>query len=1718
MLFLRSSHIKVALTIGRGQPSFDSQNVLKHSLQNSLLGSRAERMKTFQTVVSSSRETALHGWPLCLSGIHHAIVNSSLTYDSPPQTSDDAGAELYILDQIFESLRKTLDDISILEKSAKPMQGNKVLTLQVSDEDIPLSLRDSRLILLTLCRLPRKDQLKMVSKFINIVNDGFVKIVDDEEKWRSSQLTEISGFLARIVTTCVTAVDMVIAGRSLLDQLALQIGPTHYHLPSLIELTVSFDGTKANDCDWYKRESCFMGLFSDWESPAMPPTNSFEAIYTLSSDDISQLESILENSLTLGFLSAKMDRCHLLFSGWNAMGKSAGWNKAKWNGPLTAKELSRYEYPRKLHLIREDICYIFKQFENEDTQNPDTLLLRLMKKKNLGHKRDTATLSDILKTSITTAVTFISSQIKETDETDEKYDLSRFAMLEGIASYVSFIIAMCTNSENDCFSTMKDEKSPHGRRKNSSVSADSIDDNVIDEDGNILSDDSGESDGGYPDFEEEDDEEKRIDCFSQLHNCCDLLGHAPIHPDWLDSDCHLRDGISIGFSFHCAEKAVSSLTELCLYAYLQYAKSLQNAIKICFNEKIESYRESNSLLALVLLSTIPSNEKNIDRKTLMDNVAQLNKINLNAFESIWKDSIKNETSPKEAWSINSANRIRGKLQEFSAAIESWDPLICEYRATGEWELLLSDSLFGACIDDSQVYPSDEQSKSSNVSLPLESKKKLSFHTEESKRWIRVVRSCANALVPATALLRFTLNGEKGRKGHPYTEKNGHSVCQSFSIPNSPLNLRSSSIYPSVNVTKSQLRETVSKSLGLLSEISSNSLIDSGLRQTCRTAASHLVSESGMSDLEGLNTLRSALVSLLGLSKSIHNLSTCRENNVINSIMDNIISVIEMHKNSTPIDEDLVSESQKLPTTARLLSCFGFPSFSHIDTLADASVDPKQILLSSLPFPWHRLNHDLALQFNWHSSQSSIVTGMLSLLTMEQISFKTSARCKISELVRDLLQTEEECINYRDHFMTDSYVMKPHVIQFWSDLSPEQVKSLVKNDICLTASSDQTDSSQEDQTWKLSLSQSYCAIVSCITGSLGCVPSLASKDQLNCKVVLDLLSDDLKEWADIPSCDHLINLLCLLATRFDHLNHIGSMLMSLIINDEVEIVKPKYSYLHILENFYRFSLVLYSRLHGTKNEPSKKHLVSTLIPKPAGTILVSHLQKKAKISQAEKTKSGASFFLTRSGQKVLRTCSFVETGGDFVEQHWYNCYTCGLLWDKGCCSLCAQVCHKGHDVGYSRRSSFFCDCGAEVASAGDKNRVSCKCLTALSTNELTSIYDENQTNNSALECNSDLENNENCQIVPEPKKDTNGEMAIEISTRMFTVEALEALKHFVEEAKKSRWTEKLFSLFNSCFESWAERKSNKKLLFTIKNTSCDNQIIDEVSNFSHSLSIRERSGRILELSVITNHSLVPIRAAKSTSLNTKISHDATTDRLKKTILSKNDVLRNIMVADSRGRLIVAEPCSLTFCSALPLVNIRHVESHLNSSLDRSQLSILGSAKVNFNIVGLQLCPCSDRYLIVWGVAEVSVYILNTSCDKVEARVDLAIELEPHDCETEYLLKCMWLPESRNTIAVVCGTFVKIFDIRRATATTGETKNEYSCRSSSCFTLAYEDVIIRGAALIPLKFNKPDENYSKNECDNEEVSSIVKLVLLFDSGRLHFRDLAIDINGGLLDQVC
>lgn len=69
----------------------------------------------------------------------------------------------------------------------------------------------------------------------------------------------------------------------------------------------------------------------------------------------------------------------------------------------------------------------------------------------------------------------------------------------------------------------------------------------------------------------------------------------------------------------------------------------------------------------------------------------------------------------------------------------------------------------------------------------------------------------------------------------------------------------------------------------------------------------------------------------------------------------------------------------------------------------------------------------------------------------------------------------------------------------------------------------------------------------------------------------------------------------------------------------------------------------------------------------------------------------------------KLCTFTITQKEFMNQHWYHCHTCNMVDGVGVCTVCARVCHRGHDVTYAKYGNFFCDCGA-------KDDGSCQALT------------------------------------------------------------------------------------------------------------------------------------------------------------------------------------------------------------------------------------------------------------------------------------------------------------------------------------------------------------------------------------------------------------------------
>ena len=368
-------------------------------------------------------------------------------------------------------------------------------------------------------------------------------------------------------------------------------------------------------------------------------------------------------------------------------------------------------------------------------------------------------------------------------------------------------------------------------------------------------------------------------------------------------------------------------------------------------------------------------------------------------------------------------------------------------------------------------------------------------------------------------------------------------------------------------------------------------------------------------------------------------------------------------------------------------------------------------------------------------------------------------------------------------------------------------------------------------------------------------------------------------------------------------------------------------------------------------------------------------------------------------KSRRTCTYVLSGEDFLMQHWYNCYTCGLLFDKGCCSLCAQVCHKGHDVGYSRKSSFFCDCGAE--GSAQNSRLSCKCQVPLLA-ESPSFQEEDGTRKFTAP-----------PSVERTQIETFRDRALKLMIRNYPSCAMESIDTFVQNMVNDEVLGKTSKLFNDQFMLWTQRENMKDILSRLDEDKAE----ERETLRSRDLSLHLRNGLPLTLGKLTDSILLPIRAAKTNCIHSRLSGEFSVDRMKRNFLSKNGIDRQIIEADSRGRIIIAEThsndtnsselSSLLFCSALPLVNTRFVPKPVDSHIQKSQLLITGSKDVDFSVVGMSLCKDKDNHLIVWGTSKVSVFVLNQCCDSAMARIDLVIDLDPVECETDYILKGEWM---------------------------------------------------------------------------------------------------------------
>ncbi|XP_010525132.1 PREDICTED: auxin transport protein BIG [Tarenaya hassleriana] len=349
----------------------------------------------------------------------------------------------------------------------------------------------------------------------------------------------------------------------------------------------------------------------------------------------------------------------------------------------------------------------------------------------------------------------------------------------------------------------------------------------------------------------------------------------------------------------------------------------------------------------------------------------------------------------------------------------------------------------------------------------------------------------------------------------------------------------------------------------------------------------------------------------------------------------------------------------------------------------------------------------------------------------------------------------------------------------------------------------------------------------------------------------------------------------------------------------------------------------------------------------------------------------------------KVCTFTSSGSNFIEQHWYFCYTCDLTVSKGCCSVCAKVCHRGHRVVYSRSSRFFCDCGA-----GGVRGSSCQCskprkvtntgsTPARGVSTFQSFLPFSEDADQLAESDSDLDEDgtleENCDVLSIPK---------EIQHRMPLL--LEELG--IED--------RVMELCSSLLLSITGKRDS--------GLSKDKQV---------------SLGKDKVLLFVTD--LLQLKKAyKSGSLDLKIKADYANAKDLKSHIASGSLVKSLLSVSVRGRLAVGEGDKVSIFDVGQLVGQATI-APINA--DKANVKPLSRNIVRFEIVHLSFNSVVESYLAVAGLEDCQILTLN---HRGEVTDRLAVELVLEDA---YIRRIDWVPGSQVQLMVVTNKFVKIYDL-------------------------------------------------------------------------------------------
>jgi len=1524
----RAKHKDLLVTLGRGR------EVYLDEIKAARLGDL--RLPLFKKIAELSKRQSPKGWPLRLNPINRLFLASSLTSEPLVDASEIVGreADIYIVDGFVTELEFALKDLS---PSENPSDFS-------TSENIAVSWEDARIFLAAFARLTPEEQSSSFMSLLLPVDRCFSQLTGKPTSEKIAGNSEIASFLARLVTLCVNSYVMMCFGSGARDELFRAVGK---YIPD--QLSALFGPE-----DWFTAENAFLGVFNDWqdsELPAIPLPSNIAAKH----GGEPMLQRLLESAFAFGFVTAKFDRCHLLYAAWNALGMNDLWNMDMNINQSRVQAFTKL--PKNLSTIlpqlRDDVANVHRlALRASDSFHPTSTLLKAIDQMDTALKNNS---QQSLKAEVAIQLRLmIKKASKLVEKLQEQYipaDASMnqeippevFCILEACAAYISFAVSSYTKPKFDFFSTVMSTMTERAvRSRDRGYSSDSADNH---------------SDGGS-----DESNDALVDTMERMQDVCDCVGAAPAHPDWLDKECRLLEGMSAREAAEAALEAQTCLTKLLSFGLTRSRLSHHRAVKNLLGEGEDNAAALASNLWW-LRQMYPS-ESGIssyssgERRYIVD-VGEICGLDEDKSNILLAESFAGPRhSADESWQGHSAQRILGRYQELFRNSLAGDVETAELRSSGEWEVLISGALTSACV---YVRPD------ANVAVDEDVCNELTY----SGRWAGVSGSAIDALVPSVALLRFGLCAG-GRIAHPLSsadmsimtfESNKAAVVEDVPI--------------GISTPKSTI-DAIVLSLGVLAMHPPHA--------TCDAVATHLMVDPAK--FESVRGMEASSVALQALADLQDVLEAKEEGSEASPhVVERIADILE---SCGTVRHD---DGHRMPTY--MLACVreggGLP-FVSLDCFASREdINPSSALARAYLFASNQGSW-ASDSLRWEQPRKRYLQCLLTPFWEERVGANAKSLIFFADALSSMIVMECQK-NSADSFSL-LHLISP-LAEALNEISDDKLSEIIRKYICEKAIEETADDHHR-----------------CIPESLSTIIAflLLSQDDVDCssftKVdhVLSILQDSYNEWKAFPFQQRkpIIELVLLFACQRNKLFQIGKLL----VGDLKEQLKSRVDNIHnAFENVQHFTDVLLA-VRGALSKTSSPTPSSS---PPSSKALLSSLPEK---------------------------CSFAIIS-DFHDQHWYNCYTCGLTADKGCCSLCAVVCHQGHDVEYARNSSFFCDCGGDETP---DNQMKCKCLVA-------NARDKFLKNHSVVKA-SETTAKDDSSMVLSPA------LCAEIVKCSFAQEGRRAINELFEKGQKAGWARFMFDCTKQSFEGWRAHRDASTDIFAA----------DSYGALRNALAVRNQAGTVRRLPTAE---YVSLGVSSSGIFQTKMSMDSATDRAKRSRLSDLGIVRSVMDADSRGRMVVSEPRGLCFCNGLPMASfLCSSSSATDQSFTRSSMRVISSSvDVGLQTVGLKFAQDNERMVLVWGLDESKVVSMNEHLTSADATV--VLDCSARKAESDSIVNAHWLHGSETCAVLGFRRSLLIFDVSEVNETS--VSQSKIAISTDCF-----GCVLRDFAVVPRTKNGADQN--------------------------------------------